>query len=303
MTGRKIKKTVQRGLVILPAFLFIAFSSCAIVPRQYILKAAPDFLYAGSSSRSFPPALWSPESLSNPFTNFQRFPREHLNSSPINVLAWNVFKEKKNAWANDFMRLAGQADFILLQEAYLNETLLNSFKLHDMGWLFSTGFIYRHSRIPTGVLTASHIQPYYASGMRATEPIIRTPKASLITKYRLSGSDKMLLVANIHALNFSLGLRAFESQIKNLHENMKHHEGPIILAGDFNTWSADRLELVGKMTNQLGLIPVHFEADFRRTVFGRPLDHMFYRGLRVTEAKVMNVTSSDHNPMIVQFKL
>jgi endonuclease/exonuclease/phosphatase (EEP) superfamily protein YafD len=57
------------------------------------------------------------------------------------------------------------------------------------------------------------------------------------------------------------------------------------------------------LSMRLGLKAVTFQKQNRTTVFGRDIDHIYYRGLSVREAAVIKVTSSDHNPMLVTFKL
>ena len=62
------------------------------------------------------------------------------------------------------------------------------------------------------------------------------PKSALYARYRLSnGSD--LVTVNLHAINFTLGTKDFQNQIEQLENAVKKHKGPLIIAGDFNTWS------------------------------------------------------------------
>ena len=53
--------------------------------------------------------------------------------------------------------------------------------------------------------------------------------------FPITGTDQQLLVVNVHAINFVM-LHTFEAFIKQLISAMKNHHGPILLAGDFNTW-------------------------------------------------------------------
>jgi endonuclease/exonuclease/phosphatase (EEP) superfamily protein YafD len=83
---------------------------------------------------------------------------------------------------------------------------------------------------------------------------------------------------------------------------MDRHEGPIILGGDFNTWSRQRLELLYQLTRNINLLPVNFNLDLRKTFLGRPLDFIFYRDLTLTNASIMQTVASDHNPLFVTFQ-
>ena len=44
----------------------------------------------------------------------------------------------------------------------------------------------------------------------------------------------MLMVVNIHAVNFSLGVDVYSKQLLPIGDQIAHHSGPIIMAGDFN---------------------------------------------------------------------
>ena len=108
-----------------------------------------------------------------------------------------------------------------------------------------------------------------------------------------------LLVANIHAINFTAGIRSFKNQLESVLEQFSHHDGPIICSGDFNTWRRKRLSIVDELIIQNELQPIRFTTDHRKQAFGMALDHIFVRGLRKKTASVRSVGSSDHNPMTV----
>ena len=62
-------------------------------------------------------------------------------------------------------------------------------------------------------MTVSTAVPLVQCNLSAREPLLRTPKATLVTEYALAGRQDTLLVINIHAVNFTLGLGAFEAQL------------------------------------------------------------------------------------------
>jgi endonuclease/exonuclease/phosphatase (EEP) superfamily protein YafD len=70
-----------------------------------------------------------------------------------------------------------------------------------------------------------------------------------------------------------------------------------VLAGDFNTWSEERHNVLNEIARRLGMTSVDLVPDGRRRTFGRHLDHLFVRGLRVLNAHAPEVKSSDHNPI------
>ena len=56
-------------------------------------------------------------------------------------------------------------------------------------------------------------------------------------------------------------------------------------------------------TRRLKLASADFKTDLARKVFGHTVDRVYYRGLTLEEALVIEVTSSDHNPLLVRFRL
>jgi endonuclease/exonuclease/phosphatase (EEP) superfamily protein YafD len=152
-------------------------------------------------------------------------------------------------------------------------------------------------------MTASRVKPLRSCGQRTAEPIIRYPKTSLISYYPVEGMNENLLVANIHGINFTFGVGAYKEQIENLYDVMKYHNGPIVLAGDFNTWSDKRMLIVDDLAQRLSLESLDYASHNRTVVFGNALDHVFYRGLEPVEHDTWYVTSSDHNPTRVSFRV
>lgn len=223
-----------------------------------------------------------------------------VNSSEIRLLNWNIFKGKKQFWANDLKGLVAESNLILLQEALLVEDFYNHFSDH-LSLHVAEGFV--ANKVPTGLLTAASVPSLRNDALNHSEPFFRTPKSALITEYPLSGSAQTLLVANIHSINFSFGTVAYTLQLKDMFSQLGDHQGPVLLAGDFNTWRAKRMRILTDMAGESGLTDVCFAEDGRKQVFRRCLDHVFYRGLRCTGARVVEVCSSDHNPIQATFSL
>ena len=152
-------------------------------------------------------------------------------------------------------------------------------------------------------MTASRIAPNFTCAFRETEPITRIPKSALITRYPLSGTELELLVANIHAINFTMDTFSFQKQIDRLEKILAAYRGPLIVSGDFNTWNAARMSHVKAMAERLDLTVVRFDENRRSRFFGHHIDHVYYRGLEATNAATHMVSTSDHNPLTVVFKL
>jgi endonuclease/exonuclease/phosphatase (EEP) superfamily protein YafD len=84
---------------------------------------------------------------------------------------------------------------------------------------------------------------------------------------------------------------------------MDAHAGPIILAGDFNTWSDARMNVVEQLAAGQGLQSVTFQHKQPAWHFGHQVDHIYYRGLTPLHSHVTRVESSDHYPLTVIFSL
>ncbi len=226
---------------------------------------------------------------------------DELNSRSFRVLNWNSYKGSKKGWQEDFERLTSQSDLVVLQEGYLTGDLQELLNKKQYSWDIAKAFTYHD--IDTGVLTASRVKPDFLCSFRVPEPLSGIPKTVLITRYPLSGTDESLLVANIHMVNFSLDLSAYRAQLEKTVEVVSQHRGPFIICGDFNSWNTERLRILTDIMQELGARAVTFETDHRVRFMGQLVDHIFYRKLVPLEALTEKVTTSDHNPMLVTFRL
>jgi endonuclease/exonuclease/phosphatase (EEP) superfamily protein YafD len=224
-----------------------------------------------------------------------------LNSKGFSLMNWNMLKGKKIGWKRDFRRFSTISDLIIIQEACLSDDLWEALQKNRFNWDLATSFEFKKKKI--GVLTASMIEPDYQCTFQNEEPLIQIPKNILITRYPLSETDQKLLVANVHLINFTLSSSKYRAQLLRMEQILSKHQGPLIVSGDFNSWNSERLAIVDTITKRLRLKPVHFDKNYRISIFGHNVDHIFYRGLEPFKAVVSVVTSSDHNPMWVTFRL
>jgi len=168
-------------------------------------------------------------------------------------------------------------------------------------WIMASSFIYEDNDI--GVLTATRVLPVANCTQRVVEPLIRIPKSTVISWLPLGKTTQTLAIANVHAINFTLTLDAYRAQFAALVDVLAEHPGPIVLAGDFNTWSAQRFEVVQEVATRLRLTEVTYSDDRRALFMGQKVDHVFVRGLEVVASSATPVTSSDHNPVEVVLRL
>lgn len=241
---------------------------------------------------------------SESFIPLQRLIRaDHgLSSEHITLLSWNIYKEKKDGWLEDLIRYGNKRDLILLQEARLIPAFESYAASSGLNWSFNSAFHY--GGYESGVFLGSLSHPNHSCGLRQSEPIIRIPKTAVVTSYAIKGSKELLLVANVHGINFTFGTTAYRNQFNELQNILKAHSGPLIVAGDFNDWRDDRNLIIAKFAEKLGLTILSFEAnDNRSRFYGATVDHIFYRGLEPVQFDVHEVLSSDHNPITVTFRV
>ena len=225
-----------------------------------------------------------------------------LNNTEFTLVSWNIYKQNKEGWDQDLLTLSKASDLILLQEAYLTQDLKQFLEANTQDWDMVSAF--RYHDIHAGVMTLGKVPSQASCAQRTTEPLLLIPKSALITYYPISNTKHSLLVANIHAINFTLGIEKYNEQLQKIKTVLARHQGPIVFAGDFNTWSDQREvaldQLIG--AEELGLLKVEFVSDVAILVWGHRLDHIFFRGLKVINAEIIPVDSSDHYPLKVQFE-
>jgi endonuclease/exonuclease/phosphatase (EEP) superfamily protein YafD len=240
----------------------------------------------------------------NSFGRRLRF-KKSLNPNHINVLVWNLYKGEKDDWKTDFLALSKNKDLLILQELYMDQKMKSTFKLKRKHlFKLATSFIYKEENIPTGVGIGSVVSPVKVNFQRSTprEPVIKTPKLILFHTYKIRRTRKKLLVANIHGINF-VKAKALKDQLLAAQKYIQEHKGPVIFAGDFNTWSEKKQKIMYTIMNELNLSEVTFKNDQRTTVFGNVIDFIFYRGLKLKESKTWGeLEGSDHVAMSAQFE-
>ena len=218
-----------------------------------------------------------------------------LTGSRFHLITWNVHKGQDKGWQEDLARLSNQADFVLLQEATQHQNL-SAFSTA----LFVSSFSFKD--LLSGVKTFTKKQPEWYCGGGVAEPLIQIPKVASVMSFPLEKGDSLLLI-NVHLINFEWGISAYQAQLEQIFSLVENHQGPIIMSGDFNAWNEERLNLVNNLMKKYGLDSVALSQDERVRFLGYPLDYIFTRGVKVVSATSEAVTSSDHNPLLIEFEL
>ena len=218
-----------------------------------------------------------------------------LASSHFRLANWNVHKGQDKGWQEDLARLSKRADFVLLQEATQHQNL-STFSTA----LFVSSFSFKD--LLSGVKTFTKTQPEWYCGGEVAEPLIQIPKVASVMSFPLEKGNSLLLI-NVHLINFEWAISAYQAQLEQIFSLIENHQGPIIMAGDFNAWNEARLNLVNNLIQKYGLDSVVLSQDERVRFLGYPLDYIFTRGVKVVSATSEVVTSSDHNPLLMTFEL
>lgn len=216
------------------------------------------------------------------------------------MTVWNVHKFMNPKAIADLAAISKNSDLVLVQESVVNKIFSGDMSpaSQHMHWAFGTTFKTRAGL--TGVVTGSRARPHHHDVVRslAREPFLRTPKAMIFSQFRMDGTDDELLVINVHAINF-VNLRKFGQQVRQISERVSLHKGPVVVAGDFNTWSRQRLKVLEEALNPLAVELAHSSSGRYLT-----LDHILTRGLRLLSVlDTAGVKSSDHAPLAVELEL
>lgn len=308
-----MKRVIKSKIEMLLVFIMFLFFGCGFKPVDKIV------LLAGMDSDK------------------RRFLKPAINGDRIRVLCWNIHKENDEASFRDALGdllrpdsdpdnsypAYGKPDIALFQEVFMNEggheidseasTGFGHFMMssHGMGWVFAPNIC--KNQAYGGVLTASGLRPVETHPVLSddSEYLTNTPKASLITTYSLDGFSYDLMVVNVHGINFKPGLAEFKRQMQTIMERVKTHAGPVILAGDFNTWRLKRLELLDNLAFGAGLEKVKFDQSKQTKAvlgLGYPLDHIYISKdtLSVVDGRALVIDRlrvSDHAPLYVELKI
>ena len=228
-------------------------------------------------------------------------PKALDNKGQLDILVWNIYKQNRDNWQQVLEKLSTGKQLLILQEA----SMTDEFKhwLVEGQWFGNQVRAFKALGSGAGVINIAKQAPIRACAYTQTEPWLRLPKSALYSDYNLS-NGQVLVVINIHAINFTLGTEEYTTQLTQLEMALNKHKGPILFAGDFNSWSEERLNVIQQTLRKAELIEVKYDPD-QRTQFlnGLPLDHVFYRGLILKSAEAPESDASDHNPLLVSFRL
>lgn len=231
--------------------------------------------------------------------------KSELDPTNINLFVWNIYKADYYQWEEQYTSQISKFDIFMIQEVLTKPVVTDVLNAKfGIQYQSATSFVYKKTGFATGIATGSSANTTWRYYLRSKklEPFIGTPKLTLFTKYKLKNSNKELMVVNIHAINFVTSL-ALHSQLKDAASIIKTHSGPVIFAGDFNTWTYEKQSFLRKLTQKLGFKEVTFQNDTRKKMFGWILDFIFVKDLEIISSNVHDeLDGSDHKAISASLK-
>ena len=250
-------------------------------------------------------------------TALAAYPYTALESETLKIVSWNTNQSEHDGFSMKLGRLLDEEDpdLVLLQEATAG------LEFNDSFW--GGHFAASHKSLgglSTGVATlspAEPVDPPVGLHSSVSEGFVLAPRSALISAYRLP-NDATLLAVNVHGLGtpptFLLAM-----QLEEIEARVAKHAGPVILAGDFSTWTQGRLAAVREVAERLGLEELGMFPEGRATVraglwtpllalagldSSLPVDRVFYRDLQPLEAHLgEGFESFAHAPLVASFEM
>lgn len=221
----------------------------------------------------------------------------------LRLLLWNVHEMGDPHFKDDFIELSKDKDLILLQEAVNSEESIETLEAKvGMAWVFSTAFI-RDNGVSAGVVTGTSFPVLESDFNRSPkrEPFSGKPKMTLITKID-TGHRHPLLIINFHGLVFR-HKGSLHEQLYAVNELLNSFEGPVVFAGDFNTYNNSRRRMLRTFMQQNNLIELPIELEDNVTKLKHTnLDFIFIRDLESGPLTRHMRTGSDHPALSVTLK-
>ncbi len=222
----------------------------------------------------------------------------------FSLLVWNVHKENQELLFQEKLKELLRhfpSDFLLFQEVKHPKT--TPYSLQHYSYAIASNI--ETSKNIFGVVTAANVsfEKVDTAITSQRELGLATHKSLLITQHKLSNGELFHLI-NLHSINF-VSLKSFTLALEKIKIALASIDGPMIIGGDFNNWSNKRIKAIGLFQKELGLKKAHVgEHHHIKSIFSKPLDHIFYRGMKLLKAEAIDTKKvSDHNPIYATFTL
>ncbi len=230
--------------------------------------------------------------------------QEHSLRETFALLVWNVHKENQGpAFQEKLKELLHHypSDFLLFQEVRHPKT--TPYSLQHYSYAIASNIETANNIF--GVVTAANIsfEKVDRSISSQREMGVATHKSFLVTQHRLSNGELFHLI-NLHSINF-VSIKSFTQELDKIKRELGAIEGAMIIGGDFNNWTKKRIKALALFQEELGLEKADVDEHHHiKSIFSKPLDHIFYRGVKLLKAEAIDTKKvSDHNPIHAVFTL
>lgn len=221
----------------------------------------------------------------------------------FSLLCWNIHKENTTPeFQSKLHELlhTHPSDFLLFQEYKMPK-----YQHHDLGALsYAMAANIETKRHIYGLMTASYsgFDTKHIELTHQKEFLISTRKSTLLTSHSFS-DGKGLHLLNMHGINF-VSTKVFYKELEKIKLILSSCSGALIVCGDFNNWSKKRIKVLEEFQTELSLQKAVVEGGHHiKHVFSKPIDHIFFRGLRLIRAEAIDTKKvSDHNPIHAVFE-
>lgn len=231
---------------------------------------------------------------------------QHQGKNPgqtFSVLCWNIHKENLHPYFHlqlHQLLLSHPSDFLLLQEYKMPKHLPH--ELRDFSYAMAANM--ETKRHVYGLLTAScfNFASKHIELTHRRELLFSTRKSMLLTSHPFADKE-MLHIVNLHGINF-VSYTTFSNELSKIEAVIRECEGAMIVSGDFNNWSKRRIQALEDFRQRLCLEKASIQEEHHiKRVFSKPIDHIFYRGLKLVRAEAIDTKKvSDHNPIHAVFE-
>lgn len=231
------------------------------------------------------------------------------------VFVWNLYMFKyvdaTKLKEHGLDQVIYSSDFLLFQEILVDKNHLQDHLNIDLFNLFQVPYLkrrkgkYRPNDIWNGFGTASLVEANNNEVVisRSVDLADGTKSMAIISEYPIKDKEQKLMIIHVHN-----GVSVFRTMqlMKRLKAKILNHDGPLIVAGDFNSFLFKKY-FVKRWAKKLGLKDSNVETPFifKQIKLGQ-LDHAFYRGLELTkDVVVLEATKhlSDHQGYVLNFKI
>ncbi|SMF14137.1 endonuclease/exonuclease/phosphatase family protein [Pseudobacteriovorax antillogorgiicola] len=212
----------------------------------------------------------------------------------IKIGVWNVFKGNGGMdFFRDFMNIVHRNDVWCLQEVLASPHGLIDYVPDGYKGIHGASYE-RMDGLREGVLNLSRWQSLdertQVVHFSKTEPLVKTPKVAVVSHYYIDKVETRIV--NVHQ-PLVRGRKRAGADLLEVMETIGEFDGPVIVAGDFNTFTKKYFNEVCQVMDDYGLSYVSIRQDHRKEL--QRLDHIFQRGFVVERASIITeAKSSDH---------